>query len=215
MGTYYAIYAEVRVGNKWYNLNPLFQRDDGRLDVCPVLYGRSWLREAYEMLEEDQYDCGRPDDMSKEVRMDFGHADDECVEGWSSGTYKVFYDNAIFLVNYGKSVKSRVKAYKPRRYQGYASKIAIASYEIDEYDTITSWLTKEEYEKLPERRKRAYTYYEWDEPDDWYTVYNAIVSKVDCMLRYFCRWAGYAIKDANKDEREPTADYVRLIVFRS
>ena len=32
MGTYYSIYAEVRVGNKWYNLNPVFQREDGKLD---------------------------------------------------------------------------------------------------------------------------------------------------------------------------------------
>ena len=31
MGTHYAIYAEVRVGNKWYNLNPLFQRADGKI----------------------------------------------------------------------------------------------------------------------------------------------------------------------------------------
>lgn len=35
----------------------------------------------------------------------------------------------------------------------------------------------------------------------------------DC--NYFCRWADYAIKDADLDERYPTADYVRLIVYRS
>lgn len=55
MGTYYAIYAEVRVGNKWYSLNPTFQRTDGKIDVCPVVSGRNWLREAYEELEEVQY----------------------------------------------------------------------------------------------------------------------------------------------------------------
>jgi len=52
MGTHYAIYAEVRVGNKWYNLNPLFQRADGKIDVCPVISGRNWLRETYEEMEE-------------------------------------------------------------------------------------------------------------------------------------------------------------------
>ena len=55
MGTYYSIYAEVRVGNKWYNLNPLFQREDGKLDVLPVMSGRSSLREAYDELEESSY----------------------------------------------------------------------------------------------------------------------------------------------------------------
>lgn len=71
MGTYYAIYAEVRVGNQWYNLNPLFQHTDGNIDVCPVISGRNWLREAYEELEEVSYTCGRPENLSKEVRSDF------------------------------------------------------------------------------------------------------------------------------------------------
>ena len=77
MGTYYAIYAEVRVGNKWYSLNPTFQRTDGKIDVCPVVSGRNWLREAYEELEEVQYSYGRPEDLSKEVRSVFCHEDDE------------------------------------------------------------------------------------------------------------------------------------------
>ena len=55
MGTYYAIYAEVRVGNQWYNLNPLFQCADGSIDICPVISGRNWIREAYEELEEVSY----------------------------------------------------------------------------------------------------------------------------------------------------------------
>ena len=77
MGTYYAIYAEVRVGNQWYNLNPLFQRTDGNIDVCPVISGRNWLREAYEELEEVSYTCGRPENLSKEVRSVFCHEEGE------------------------------------------------------------------------------------------------------------------------------------------
>ena len=120
----------------------------------------------------------------------------------------------MFLVNCGKSVKSRVKKDKPTRYCGYASKVSIAAFEIDEYDTIGYWLTPEEYEKLSDKEKQKYSYYEWDEYDDWYRVYNLIVDRVDTMLGYFCRWAEYAIKDANPDETCPTADYVRLLVYR-
>lgn len=79
----------------------------------------------------------------------------------------------------------------------------------------TDWITPEEYEKLSEKAKQEYSYYEWDEANDWYKVYNLIVDRVDTMLGYFCRWADYAIKDADLDERYPTADYVRLIVYRS
>lgn len=119
------------------------------------------------------------------------------------------------VVNYGKAIKSRVKKDKPTRYRGYASKVSIAAFEIDEYDSIGHWLTPEEYEKLSEKAKQEYSYYEWDEADDWYKVYNLIVDRVDTMLGYFCRWADYAIKDVNLDEANPTADYVRLIVYRS
>ena len=215
MGTYYSIYAEVRVGNKWYNLNPVFKRDDGKLDICPVLSGRNYLHEAYLELEEAHYANGRPENMCAELRTVFDHTDDEPYDPFLHlNTYKDFYDRTIFLVNYGKSVKSRVKEHKPTRYSGYASKVCIAAFEIDEYRTIGHWLTVEEYEKLSDQAKRAYAYYEWDEPEDWYGVYNTIVSKVDCMLKYFCDWADFALKDADLDERLPSADYVRLIVFR-
>lgn len=59
------------------NLNPLFQRTDGNIDICPVISGRNWLREAYEELEEVSYTCGRPENLSKEVRSVFCHEDDE------------------------------------------------------------------------------------------------------------------------------------------
>lgn len=214
MGTYYAIYAEVRVNNKWYNLNPLLQREDGRLDVCPVISGRNWLRETYEELEESQYFCGRPDDISKEVKTVFHHDDEEPYDAFLSiNTYKDFYSQSMFVVNYGKSVKSRVKGHRSTRYRGYVSKISLAAYEIDEYDTIGHWLTTDEYEKLSEKEKKSYTYYEWNEPEDWYGVYNIIASNVDCMLRHFGNWAERAL-DCNYDESHPTADFVRLIVFR-
>lgn len=120
MGTYYAIYAEVRAGNQWYNLNPLFQCTDGNIDVCPVISGRNWLREAYEELEEVSYTCGRPENMSKEVRLVFCHEDDEPYAPYLHfDTYKDFYGRSMFLVNCGKSVKDRVKNDKPTRYCEY------------------------------------------------------------------------------------------------
>lgn len=215
MGTYYSIYAEVRVGDKWYNLNPLFQREDGKLDVCPILSGRSWLRETYEELEESRYACGRPENTSKEVKSVFPHEDDEPFDPtFHMDTYKDFYAQSIFLVNYGKSVKTRVKKDKPTRYRGYVTKVGLAAHEIDEYESIGYWLTDEEYEKLSDKEKMKFTYYEWDDPDDWYKAYNMIASKVECMLDCFREWAFGAIKDADLDELNPTGDAVRLIVYR-
>lgn len=215
MGTYYSIYAEVKVGDRWYNLNPLFQREDGKLDVMPVISGRSSLRDAYDELEESRYQYGRPDTMSQEVRTVFYHNNDEvCELDLQIPTYKDFYNRHMFLVNYGKSVKSRVIEGRPTRYQGYAHKHSIAAYEIGETEEMGLWLTEEEYQKLPKKEQAEYSFYQWDGWDDWYAMYNRIVNRVDCMLSYFCCWADYAIKDADLDERCPTADYVRLIVYR-
>lgn len=36
MGVSYVIYAEARVGNKWYNICPLRKNEDGRLTILPV-----------------------------------------------------------------------------------------------------------------------------------------------------------------------------------
>lgn len=64
----------------------------------------------------------------------------------------------------------------------------------------------------------------WNTMMQWLyeTVYTAVADFFALMgnmgadmLGYFCRWADYAIKDADLDERYPTADYVRLIVYRS
>lgn len=215
MSTYYYIFAEVKVGNKWYNLNPLFMQENGEIDVCPVLCGQSWLRDAYEELEQDRYASGRPSDMTREVNTFFSHDDSEpFIDGFSQGTYKNWYDRSIFLVNYGKSVKKRVKKDRRYRYTGYADKHCIAAFEIGETDCIGHWLTEEEYNKLSETKRKEYAYYEWSEWDDWYNVYNIIVQKIDSMLDYFYEWADCAIKNANLDELRPSADYVRLIVYR-
>ncbi|BDF32987.1 hypothetical protein CE91St62_10520 [Lachnospiraceae bacterium] len=50
-GTYYSIYAEAHIGEKWYNINPLIKKQDGSLRACPIIEGQSWLRDAYDKLE--------------------------------------------------------------------------------------------------------------------------------------------------------------------
>lgn len=39
MGTYYSIYAEAHIGEKWYNINPLIKEPDGSLRACPIIEG--------------------------------------------------------------------------------------------------------------------------------------------------------------------------------
>lgn len=212
MGTYYSIYAEARVGNKWYNICPLM-REDGEITAQPILSGKSMLRSCVDELEEQSYMRGRPDDLSDEIRKIYPQADDEIAEEFTRTiTYKEYFCQTMFLVNYGKVVKSRVKKARPTRYKGYVSRYALSSYEIGEDDYISNWISEIEYEKLPEEDKLDYTYYEWNEMGDWYGNFSKICRKVDVLLEIFNEWSQHNIYEANLDERQPSADYVRLIV---
>lgn len=215
MGTYYAIYAEVRVGNKWYNISPLMRNEDGEVRVQPIMSGQSVMHDAAEEMEGDCYMRGRPANLSEELKTVYGHEDHETSEHlWRGMTYGEYYRQTLYVVNYGKSVKSRVKAERPARYMGYVNKYCLSEYEIGSTDTILNWISEKEYLSLPENEKCEYTYYEWNEWDDWYGIYSELVQRVDCMLNFFNAWAFYHLRDADPDERSPSADYVRLIVYR-
>lgn len=213
MGTYYSIYAEARVGKKWYNISPLIKGTDGLIKAYPIIDGKSFLRETYDELKDDLYMCGRPADLSPELREIFDHDDDESYDCFTK-TYKQHYENCMFLVNYGKSVKSRVKKDRPFRYQGYVFKYSIASYEIGEQEEIAGWLTRQEYESLSEEEKKDYAYFEWNEWQDWYGVYNDIVHRVDALLHWFSEWSSYQSNGVDYEDKYPSADKVRLIVYR-
>lgn len=214
MGIYYSIYAEARVGNKWYNISPMMKNKKGEYRAQPVISGQSWLREAVDELEDQSYMCGRPDDLSEEIRAIYNQDDDaDAGFGKKEYTYKRYYSQTLFVVNYGKTVKSRVKENRPTRYQGYVNKHCLAAYEIGEVDDIANWIHATEYEKLSPKEKKDYAYYEWNEYADWYGIYSDLVNKVDSLLAFFQEWASYNIPDADIDEKLPSADYVRLIVY--
>ena len=215
MGVYYSIYAEARVGNKWYNISPLMRNEDGEVRVRPVLSGQSMLHDAVEELEESCFMRGRPENLSDELMKIYSHDENDTSESlWRGMTFGEYYRQTLFAVNYGKSVKCRVDSARPTRYRGYINKYCMTEYEIGNSDSVGGWLTEQEYNALSDEEKIEYTYYEWNEWYDWYGIYAELVRRVDCLLTFFRDWSLYHIHDADLDERSPTADYVRLIVAR-
>ena len=215
MGVYYSIYAEARVGNKWYNISPLMRNEDGEVRVRPVMSGQSMMHDAVEELEEACFMRGRPDNLSDELMKVYSHNENETSESlWRNMTYGDYYRQTLFVVNYGKSVKSRVDSARPTRYRGYVNKYCMTEFELGNTDSIGGWLTEQEYNALSDEEKKEYTYYEWNEWYDWYGIYSELVRRVDCLLTFFNDWSFYHIHDADLDERSPSADYVRLIVAR-
>lgn len=214
MGVSYVIYAEARVGDKWYNICPLRKSEDGKLEILPIAEGRSWLREAVEELEECAYAHGRQSDFSEELRNRFNEDDDaDAGYGISEINMKEHYRQMMCIANYGKTIKKRVKECRPTRYCGYAPKYALTEFEIGESDYIRGWIHKCEYDKLDDEAKEEYTYYEWNEWGDWYGVFSKIAKTVDVLLDLFSNWSSDNLTELSREDRIPDANDVRLIVY--
>ena len=115
------------------------------------------------------------------------------------------------MANYDYAVKSRIKKERPYKYMGYVNKYAIAGFEVGEND-IEYWLTKDEYDKLDEERKKEYAWYEWNNYYDEYGSLFEIYQMIENLLSWF-REAGFDYKSGYNIE-DATSGNVRLIIYR-
>ena len=184
MGTMYTLYAEVNVDGKWYSLNPYIRRPDGTFKMQPIYWARSVFWDVFCAIDEERIACGIPNDMSEELRANFRPNLDEVTEFFSNMTWRQYYRQQLFAVNYQSSFKNRIVKDRPYKYQGYVEKFLIAGFECGECG-IYSWLTKEEYEALDKDEKKGYAYYEWNTCDEEYGIYYEICSKIDALLDWF------------------------------
>lgn len=184
--------------------------------MIPLDSWGSCFFQTYNELEEQCYMHGRPNNLSEEMKKLFPEADENTVP-WGKSTYKQHYGQYMIVVNFGKAVASRLLPNRDTRYQGYVYKPTIASWELQEIEGIYSWLTKEEFEKIPDKDKGKYSWYEWNEWDDWYEHYVTIARKVRHQLHYFSEYAFWGQNDFkyDYDERYPDESDVRLIIYMS
>ena len=141
--------------------------------------------EACNFFEDHKIDIGIPNNMSPELRSIFHENLDEPCEGWTKQTWRRVYEQSIFCVNYSNTIAQRVVKDRPYKYEGYVSKRTIAEFEVNEIDEIGTWLSPEEYNELPEKTKRQYRYYQWDEDFDEYSIFRAIYERLCAMLYWF------------------------------
>lgn len=186
MGTHYYVYAEIKVGDRWYNLNPMMKKHDGTMAVRPIYDTGSFFFDICNDLEDHRIDVGIPDDMSPELRSVFHEKLDEKCEGWfPETTWRKEYERSVFCVRYADTIAKRIVKEKEFRFEGYVRKRTVADFEIGEIEEINSWLTYEEYQALSDKQKRAYRFYRWDEPYDEYGVYRIMYERLKAMLYWF------------------------------
>ena len=214
MGTHYNIYAEINVNGMWYNLSPTMKKYDGTLAVRPVYDSGSFFYSICSDLEDHRTGIGIPDDMSAELRSLFRKNLDEKHEAlYPDMTCRDFYDQSIFSVRYSDTVANRIIKDKEHKYEGYVSKRLIAAFEVNETEEIYNWLTTEEYMALPEKDKRLYRFYGWDEPYDEYYIYRTIYERLCAMLYWFSYADAFEDRSGSWGNRPVLSD-VRLIIER-
>lgn len=215
MGSHYYIYAEVRVKDKWYSLNPIAKAYDGSIVLHPVYEGGSSLFNICNDLEDHKYGVGIPDDMSPELRSIYHDDLNDVCESWlPDTTWKRFYRQTIFCVRYDDAIAHRVIKDRPHKFSGYVNKRIIADFEVNEIEAIYSWLNQEQYDHLPEAKRQLYSYYEWNEEFDEYHTYRAIYERLCALLDWFSY--ADAFQDRGDYYEEPVSiNDVRLFVERS
>ena len=215
MGTHYYVYAEVKVNDRWCNLNPIVKKKNGDLIVCPIYDCGSSFYEICNDLEERATGAGIPDDMSPELRSAFRENLDETYDGWIKGTtWRQIYQQSVFCVPYSEGIAPRILKNRANKYEGYVSKRTIADFEVHEIDEINEWLTEDEYKTLQEAQKKQYCFYQWDEEYDEYQVYRTIYERL-CAVLYWADFADVFAGSPKYCQGIPGLSGIRLFVERA
>ncbi len=215
MSTSYYVYAEVRVGTRWYNLNPLMKKPDGSWNLRPIFVGCSSFFEVFNHMEQYRTDVGIPDDMSPELRSVFHENLDEVCDGWiKDNTWRSVYERSVIIVPFSKGVEQRVHKDRPHMYEGYVERRIITAFELNEIEEIYAWLDGSEFAALSDKEKKRYRFFQWDEPYGEYQEFRTIYERV-CAMLYWFDFADAFNEKSEYWNNEPGLSDVRLIVERS
>ena len=183
MSTTYYVYAEIKVGNEWKNLNPIIKDVDGDYRLIPIYTGNSTFYDVFLDLESNLLNRGLPEDISTDVRSQF-HTDlDEKTDFWLRDcTWREYYSQCVFSVSYRPFITDKIIKNRQYKFEGYVAKRTIAAFEANDIECVPEWLTDTEYKALSEKSRRQYSFYQWNEYGDNYDIYTTIVRRIETLL---------------------------------
>ncbi len=185
MGVEYRVFAEVNIDGKWYNLSPNFIKKDGSPVTGPLFWACSDFSPVNYDLRDFCLFRGVPDDMSGELK-DLLHADADFDDSlYRAKTWREYYKNTMYCVNFAQAVVPHVKKEKQFKYEGYVLKYELAAFECEDLDEFTEWLTQEEYDELEKDEQRLYAFYRWNDYSGKYWIYNTIAQRVWVLCDLF------------------------------
>lgn len=186
MGVYYNLYAEANIDGRWYCLCPFFKDKAGSYKTGNLFWAQSVFQEVHYDLESKNTGFGLPDDLSDGLREIFYEdLDAEMNGGWGHRTWREYYNQYIYTVNFAKTIAPKVNKNKPFKYEGYILKNELAAFEVYEIEEFSEWLTEDEYQALSVKEKRQYVFHRWNDPYGEYWIYTDIYQRVRVLCDLF------------------------------
>ena len=173
MGADYYVYTEIKRKNgSWHVLNGKYYNEkSGNYEIVETYHNgsRSYFSQTYRKLQDIGYSV-QFSECSPEVRE---------KEDWLEDN-----DN-IISVSLSELRKALPKA-KRHECCGYVHKRHLWGYEVEGRE-IDEYLSDEEYNELSEAEKKAYEFYEWDDPMGWYVHIKEIADSVNHQIAEYMR----------------------------
>lgn len=209
MSRYNEVYAEIKIDNKWYSLNPIIKDEKtGEFKINPIIWGQSWLTPFFSYASENG--TGLPDDLSDELNKII--KPNEYVEDYNNKKIKRkdYYASYYAVIDF-YSLFNIVKDENKYQYNGFVDDKEIKMYEESNEYKIENYYPLESFLLLTDKKRKRLRYYEWDDYsyDSIYPYCKEIIRIVTILKRYFFEYAMKCYFNDNKNYE------IRLIVYGS
>ena len=175
MSTYYPIYAEAYVNNKWVLMNPqMYNIESGEYKValianpCGSYFGEAWnkIRELGSPVKRNEVSDGL------KLILDEYPDDDPCIqiEPWSISADELKVDG---FAHAGYVSHEQLNAFKNGEVE--------AIYPVEMEDVIECGISGPAGEIFD----RLFKFHEWNNPDDWQSVFTWLYEKVNVLTEIF------------------------------
>ena len=171
MGADYYIYTEIKRNGEWHSLNGKHYKErTGTYEITPTYTNgsRSYFSNTYNKLRDIGNIVNRPELSTETLAAEDWFSDDS--------------DRAIVV----SLTELRNAMPKNNRHEhcGYVYKEDIYNYE-NENEEIYDWLSPDAYMTLSEDVKKAYEFYEWNDPAGWVVHFKEIIALVNAQIQSY------------------------------
>ncbi len=185
MSTTYLLYTEAKINDVWVCVCPYvrYKKNGKEKESMVTTYesgSRSYFGNTYDKLRELNIGIHFPEDLSPELKKHFyddvlAQADKEKNEYYNPENTIQYYKQVIVCVPLN-TMQNALPALSELRYQhcGLFHKDDVYRYETGETEYIEP-VKHTKYAKLDEKEKKAYIYYEYDDPMDWPYYFKKII----------------------------------------